>query len=93
MSGRATDAIRADRDLAQSRRLLEELDGAPRLGGARNVYVAVLMQLSSAGLSMRGASGAVVSTLQVRLAGVESVLPAASEVLTSKVCCPSDRPA
>jgi hypothetical protein len=32
-----------------------------------------------------------VSTVQVRLAGVESVLPWASVVLTTKVCCPLAR--
>jgi hypothetical protein len=35
--------------------------------------------------------GAVVSIVQVRLAGVASVLPAASVALTSKVCCPAER--
>lgn len=37
--------------------------------------------------------GAVVSTFQERLAGVKSVLPAASIARTEKVCEPSARPA
>ena len=36
--------------------------------------------------------GAVVSIVQVKLAGVASVLPAASVARTSKVCEPSPRP-
>ena len=43
------------------------------------------------GLVIVGAAGAVASTVQVRLAGVASVLPAASVALTQKVCEPSER--
>src|SRR5215218_3998380 len=45
----------------------------------------------SAGLVIAGASGAVVSTFQVRLAGVGSAPPAVSTALTSNVCVPSAR--
>jgi hypothetical protein len=38
-------------------------------------------------------SGAVVSTVQVLVAGVSSVLPAPSMARTRKVCSPSARPA
>ena len=37
-------------------------------------------------------SGAVVSSVQVNVAGVGSVFPAASVALTANVCVPSTRP-
>ena len=46
----------------------------------------------SAGLITTGAGGAVVSTTQVKVAGVVSTLPAASIARTSKVWVPSARP-
>jgi hypothetical protein len=80
----ASEAILADRAIAQRRHLLEEL-GRTRNGCVPGVGATVV------GLSTADALGAVVSTVQVRLAGVESVLPWASVVLTTKVCCPLAR--
>jgi hypothetical protein len=51
----------------------------------------LLLVVPLVGLVIVGAAGAVASTVQVRLAGVASVLPAASVALTQKVCEPSER--
>ena len=48
--------------------------------------------LLSAGLVICGAAGATVSIVQLRLAGVGSVLPARSVARTWKLCPPSARP-
>jgi hypothetical protein len=63
------------------------------LGSAvpESVMLPVLFVLPSAGLVIAGAAGGVTSTVQVRTAGVGSVLPAGSVALTSKVCPPSAR--
>jgi hypothetical protein len=55
------------------------------------VGVLLLVVSPLVGLVIVGAAGAVASTAQVRLAGVASVLPAASVALTWKVCEPSLR--
>ena len=52
---------------------------------------ALFTVLPEAGPEVMVVSGAVVSTVQVRLAGVPSVWPAASVALTWKVCEPSER--
>jgi hypothetical protein len=49
--------------------------------------------LGSAGLTVIEVLGAVRSIVQVCVAGVASVLPAASVARTSKVCEPAARPA
>ena len=46
----------------------------------------------SEGFAVTLALGGVVSTVHVKIAGVESVLPAASVAFTSNVCWPSARP-
>jgi hypothetical protein len=48
--------------------------------------------LGSLGCAVIVVSGAVVSIVQVKLAGEASVLPAVSVARTSKVCEPSARP-
>ena len=48
--------------------------------------------LGSLGCAVIVVFGAAVSTVQVKLAGVGSVLPAASVARTWKVCEPSERP-
>src|SRR4051794_18681178 len=47
---------------------------------------------SSAGPDGIAALGAVVSTVKVRMAGLDSAFPAASTARTSNVCVPSARP-
>ena len=55
--------------------------------------VGVVLELGSAGVSGMVVSGAVVSTVQVCVAGVGSAFPAASTARTLNVCEPSARPA
>lgn len=57
---------------------------------AENVISPRTSALSSGAVSVT--LGAVVSTTKVRLAGLGSVLPAASVERTRKVCSPSERP-
>ena len=59
---------------------------------AENEKLGVAWLLRSAGLPVMAVSGAAVSTVQVRVAGVGSVLPTASVAATAKVCDPSARP-
>jgi hypothetical protein len=56
------------------------------------VTLPVLFVLPFAGLVIAGAAGGTVSTVQVLLAGVGSVFPAASVARTRKVCEPFARP-
>jgi hypothetical protein len=60
---------------------------------AENVNVALVLVVVAGGLSPIVVSGAVVSTVIARLAGLVSVLPAASMARTSKVWAPSARAA
>jgi hypothetical protein len=53
---------------------------------ALKVKVAAVSAVSASGPVSIAVSGAAVSTVQVRLAGEASVLPAASVARTSKVC-------
>ena len=64
------------------------LEGAAGLVGRRSSKLASAPVM----VALRVVVGAVVSTVQVRLAGVASVLPAASVARASKVCSPSARP-
>ena len=57
-----------------------------------NVNVAELEVVVPDGPESIVVSGAVASIVQVRVAGLASVLPAASTALTENVCAPSDRP-
>src|SRR5262249_25472540 len=59
---------------------------------ALNAKVALDELVAPAGPDVIVVSGATVSTLQVRDAGVESMLPAASIARTSKVCVPCAKP-
>ena len=57
-----------------------------------NVKLALVSAVGSVGFVRMKVSGPVVSTTQVKLAGVASILPAASIARTWKVCEPSARP-
>jgi len=57
-----------------------------------NVNVAEVDAVVPEGPESIVVSGAVASIVQVRVAGLASVLPAASTALTENVCAPSDRP-
>ena len=56
------------------------------------VKVGAVLLVGPFGPEVMLVSGAVVSTVQVRLAGLASVFPAVSVAFTSKVCEPSDSP-
>jgi hypothetical protein len=58
-----------------------------------NVKVATLLVLGSAGLSVMDVSGACVSTDQLYVAELWSLLPAASIARTAKLWAPSANPA
>jgi hypothetical protein len=57
-----------------------------------NTNVAELEAVVPLGPESIVVSGAVASIVHVRVAGLESTLPAASIALTVNVCAPSDRP-
>ena len=74
-------------------------NGAPsrlhsKLAGsvAEKVKLAVVSAVGSAGPDMIVVSGAVRSTVQLKLAGDPSVFPAASVARTSNACAPSASP-
>jgi hypothetical protein len=64
----------------------------PTSASPPSVTVLLPIELPSGGLTMTGGAGAVTSIVQVRPAGVASVLPAGSVARTSKVWLPSASP-
>ena len=64
----------------------------PPLSVEVNEKLALVEFVGFAGFAVIVVSGAVVSTVQVKLAGVASVFPAASVAFTWKVWLPSARP-
>ena len=54
-------------------------------------WLAVVVLIAPVGPVLIVVSGAAVSTVNVRVAGVASTLPAASRARTSNVCAPSAR--
>ena len=70
---------------------IRQLNTAP--GSEENVKVAVVAVVFPEGpLGSRTVSGATVSTVHVRVAGVGSRLPAGSRAWTANVCEPCARP-
>ncbi len=61
--------------------------------GEENVNDGAVARVSPDGPPVKAAVGAIVSTIQLRVAGVASVLPAASTARTLKECWPCPRSA
>ena len=84
----AAFAVVVPRDVVPSRISTVELASAV----PDSVKVCAPRTAPFAGAVIAGAAGACVSTVQVRVAGVPSVLPAGSVARTWKVCEPCERP-